>query len=106
MNDKYWVKVKSAELLNVIKSCAGIWAEAVTEENLLSPRSEVKVSAGFVVRSDVPITLKSIQIDYQLKDSTLNSISVKGEMISVERMISIPENAEYSQPYWLAGRKS
>lgn len=102
LNDKYWVKVKSAELLNVIKSCAGIWAEAVTEENLLSPRSEVKVSAGFVVRSDVPITLKSIQIDYQLKDSTLNSISVKGEMISVERMISIPENAEYSQPYWLA----
>ena len=101
LEDKYWVEIKSAELLKVIKSCAGIWAEAVTEENLLSPASETKVKAGFVVRSDVPLTLKSIHIDYQINDSTLNSKLIKGEMISAERKISIPPDAKYSQPYWL-----
>ena len=101
LEDKYWVEIKSAELLKVIQSCAGIWAEAVTDENLLSPGSEVNVNAGFVVRSDVPIVLKSIRIDYQKNDSTLNTQLVKGEMISVDRMILIPENAKYSQPYWL-----
>ncbi|MCU0365198.1 MAG: hypothetical protein MUE93_05960, partial [Ignavibacteriaceae bacterium] len=101
LEDKYWVEVKSSELLKVIKSCAGIWAEAVTEENLLSPGSEVKVNAGFVVRSDVPVTLKSINIDYQQSDSTLNSKLIKGEMISVERKIFIPKEANYSQPFWL-----
>jgi LmbE family N-acetylglucosaminyl deacetylase len=101
LEDKYWVETKSAELIKVIKSCAGIWAEAVTEENLLSTGSETKVEAGFVVRSDAEITLKSIHIDYQQKDSTLNSKLIKGEMISVERKIFIPQDANYSQPYWL-----
>ena len=55
-----------------------------------------------MVRSDIPMILKSIEIDYQQSDSTLNSKMVQGEMISVERTISIPENAKYSQPYWLA----
>jgi len=101
LDDKYWVKIKSGELLKIIKSCAGIWTEAVTEENLLSPGSETTVKAGFVIRSDIPLTLKSIHIDYQKSDSTLNTKLVKGEMISVERKISLPLNAKYSQPYWL-----
>ncbi|MBK9099132.1 MAG: PIG-L family deacetylase [bacterium] len=101
LRDKYWVGVKSIELMNVIKSCAGIWAEVVTEENFLSPGTEKLVKAGFVVRSDAPIILKSISIDYQTKDSLLNSILVKGEMLSIERKISIPSNKAYSQPYWL-----
>jgi LmbE family N-acetylglucosaminyl deacetylase len=101
LENKYWVEIKSDELLKVIKSCAGIWTEAVTEENLLSPGSETNVTAGFVVRSDLPLTLKSIQIDYQKNDSTLNSQLVNGEMISVERKISIPLDTKYSQPYWL-----
>jgi hypothetical protein len=101
LKDKYWVEIKSAELIKVIKSCAGIWAEAVTEENFLSPGSETKVKAGFVTRSDAPIILKIIQIDHQQKDSTLNSKLIKGEMISVERKIFIPPDANYSQPYWL-----
>lgn len=101
LEDKYWVQIKSAELLKLIKSCAGIWVEAVTEESLLSPGSETIVKTGFVIRSDVPITLKSIHIDYQKNDSTLNSRLIKGEMISVVRKISIPQDANYSQPYWL-----
>lgn len=101
LKDVYWVEVKSAELLNVIKSCAGIWAEAVTEENFLSPGTETIVNAGFVVRSDVPIILKSINVDYETGDTLLNSNLIKGEMISVERQIFIPNEAAYSQPYWL-----
>jgi LmbE family N-acetylglucosaminyl deacetylase len=101
LEDKNWIEIKSAELLKVIQSCAGVWVEAVTDENLLSPGSEVNVNAGFVVRSDVPFVLKSIRIDYQKNDSTLNTHLVNGEMISVDRMISIPQNAKYSQPYWL-----
>ncbi|MFI5237888.1 MAG: LmbE family protein, partial [Ignavibacteriales bacterium] len=101
LDDKYWVGIKSKELINVIKSCAGIWAEAVTEENLLSPGCETKVTTGFVVRTDIPIILKSVQVDYQQSDSTLNSNLVQGEMVSVERTILIPEDANYSQPYWL-----
>jgi len=101
LNDKYWVDIKSGELINVIKSCAGIWAEAVTDENLISPGNDLKVSTGFVVRSNIQMILKSVQIDYQQSDSTLNSNLLQGEMVSIERTISIPQDASYSQPYWL-----
>ena len=101
LSDKYWVGVKSAEILDVIKSCAGIWAEAVTEKNFLSPGTETVVKTGFVVRSNAAVILKSINIDYQTSDSSLNSNTFKGEMISVERKIFLPNDASYSQPYWL-----
>ena len=101
LDDKYWAEVKSKELLRVVESCLGIWMEAVTEENLVSPGSELKVTAGIVNRSDIPLTLKSITIDHQMSDSSLNSQMIKGEMISVERKILIPENSNYTQPYWL-----
>lgn len=102
LRDKYWVKVKSEELIQVIKSCAGMWLEAVTDENLICPGGELNVNAGMVIRSEVPVELKSIKIDYQKSDSSLNAILDKGEMISIERKISIPDDAKYSQPYWLA----
>ena len=101
IDDNNWVKIKSNELLNVIKSCAGIWLEAVTDENLLCPGSEIIVKTGFVNRSDVPITLNSIHVDYQINDSTLNYNLIRGEQVSVERKISIPFSIDYSQPYWL-----
>ena len=101
IDDNYWVKIKKNELLNVIKSCSGIWVEAVTDENLLCPGSEIIVKTGFVNRSDVPITLKSIHVDYQVKDSTLDYNLTNGELVSVERKISIPDSVAYSQPYWL-----
>jgi len=101
LKGNYWADIKSKELLDVIKSCAGIWFEAVTDENLVSPGSELVVKTGFVNRSDFPMTLKSVEVDYQENDSTLNSNLKEGEMVSVERKILIPEDAEYSQPYWL-----
>jgi len=101
LKGNYWADIKTKELLDVIKSCAGIWLEATTDENLVSPGTELTVKTGFVNRSDFPMTLKSVEVDYQEKDSTLNSILKEGEMLSVERKILIPENAEYSQPYWL-----
>ena len=101
LKGNYWADIKTKELLEVIKSCAGIWFEAVTDENLLSPESETIVKTGFVNRSDIPLILKSLHVDYQEYDSTLYSILTNGEEVSVERKILIPEDAEYSQPYWL-----
>jgi LmbE family N-acetylglucosaminyl deacetylase len=101
LKGNYWVDIKSKKLLDVIKSCAGIWIEAIADKNLVAPGSELNVKAGFVNRSDFPMTLKSVKVDYQAKDSTLNSNLIEGEILSVERKILIPENADYSQPYWL-----
>ena len=105
LQDKYWVDVKSKELLHVIKSCAGIWTEAVTDEYYLSKGSSYKVETGIVNRSTEPFVLKNIEVSYQLEDSLLDSPLLTGEMINVKKVCSIPVNANYTHPYWLDGNR-
>ncbi len=103
LEDKHWVEVKSKELIQVIKSCAGIWVEAVTSDFYLTQEIEYLIQAGIVNRSDFPFVLKNINVDYQLKDSLLNQTLKKGEMVTVQKKCTIPDNIHYTHPYWLNG---
>jgi len=105
LEDKYWVEVKSKELIQVIKSCAGIWVEAVTSDYYLAQGAEYLIRAGIVNRSDFPFVLKNITVDYQLKDSSLNQSLKKGEMVTVQKKCTIPGNIHYTHPYWLNGER-
>jgi LmbE family N-acetylglucosaminyl deacetylase len=102
-DDEYWVDVKRNEVLQLIKSCSGIWVEAIIDEYYLTPGDEYKVEAGIVNRSESPFVLKNIEVDYQLQDSLLSSSLLKGEMIKVYKICSVPQNLNYSHPYWLNG---
>lgn len=105
LDDDYWISVKSKELINIIKSCAGIWIEAVTSDYYLTAGSEYLIQTGIVNRSDFPIILKNIAVDYQLKDSSLNSILKKGEMVTIQKKCIVPENINFTHPYWLNGKR-
>ncbi|MBT8378108.1 MAG: PIG-L family deacetylase [Ignavibacteria bacterium] len=105
INHQYWVEQKSSELLQVIKSCAGIWTEAVTDEYNLTNGSNYNIEAGIVNRSDVPFVIKDIEVSYQQDDSLLNSPLQKGEMIKVQKVCYIPDELNYTHPYWLNSSK-
>ncbi len=105
LENKYWIDIKSKELLEIIKSCSGIWTEAVTDEYYLTNGNSYKIEAGIVNRSGEPFVLKNIEATYQQKDSMLNSPLVMNEMISVQKIISIPEELNYTNPYWLNGNR-
>ncbi len=72
LDDNYWVQVKSRELLQLIKSCAGIWVEAIVDEKVYTPGDKVKVSTAIVNRSGLNFLLEGIHITYQSIDSLLN----------------------------------
>ena len=105
LKDKYWIDIKSKELLELIKSCSGIWTEAVIDEYLLTNGSAYKIEAGIVNRSGEPFVLKNIEANYQLNDSILNSPLLMGEMINIEKNCLIPEDLKYTHPYWLNGNQ-
>jgi len=105
LEDKYWVDIKSKELLELIKSCSGIWTEAVTDEYYLTNGNSYNIDAGIVNRSGEPFVLKNIEVSYQQKDSLLNSPLQNGEMIVVQKVCSIPKDLNYTNPYWLNGNR-
>jgi len=101
LDDNYWVQVKSRELLQLIKSCSGFWVEAIVNEKVYTPGDKLNVTTAIVNRSDLNFVLEGVHLTYQTKDSLLNRDLQKGEIISLEKEIQIPENIQISQPHWL-----
>jgi LmbE family N-acetylglucosaminyl deacetylase len=101
LSDEYWSQVKSREILNLIRACAGIWIEAISPERILTPGSSLTVNAGIVNRSDLPFNLEGIHITHQTEDSLINKLLLKGDFVEIEKEILLPEKMDKSQPYWL-----
>jgi LmbE family N-acetylglucosaminyl deacetylase len=104
VNDEYWIPFKKKELLEIIKSCLGIYIESTASDYSAVPGEEVKITSEIINRSDYPITLKKIETTNQIIEKDLNQILAKGSLTKVNSSVKIPANAEYSQPYWLKDR--
>ncbi len=113
IEDEYWAEVKKKELLEVIRSAAGLWLEAITGDFSACPGDTLRISAGAVNRSNFSLILEKIEVksssgnfnpDYpnqkELSDSLTN-----GKFVQNDFLIKLPENINYSQPYWLTEKK-
>jgi LmbE family N-acetylglucosaminyl deacetylase len=100
IKDDCWVPLKEKELLNVIKSVAGIWIEATTSDYSSFPGGKVNITAGIVNRSDYPFILKSVQFE-QGENKILNEPLAKENLETINTEITLPRGINYTQPYWL-----
>ena len=100
INDDYWVPLKEKELLEVIRSAAGIWIEAIATDYSSYPGGKVDVQAGIINRSDYPFTLKSIQFQYG-ENKNLDQLLKDEDFKTVKTEITLPKDIIYTQPYWL-----
>jgi LmbE family N-acetylglucosaminyl deacetylase len=101
VNDDYWVPLKKKELLDVIRNCAGIFVESTASDYSAAPGEEVKITSEIINRSKYPFTLKKIETTDQTGEQELNQQLVKDALTKVSSTVKIPEDAGYSQPYWL-----
>lgn len=100
IDDEYWKEVKLKELKEIIRSCAGIWVEAVSKDFFISPGDNIDITTGIVNRSDIKITLKKINLSYT-DEVLIDSVLQKGKMNIKAFTIQIPANTEITQPFWL-----
>jgi LmbE family N-acetylglucosaminyl deacetylase len=101
LKDEYWKKVKLKEITELIRSCAGIWIEAIADNEFVSINDTLKVKASIVSRCDKNLALEKIRFGF-MKDEQIENINLlKGEMNSFDFSFLIPETTPISQPYWL-----
>ncbi len=91
--------VKRDELLEVIRSCAGIWIEAVAADPAAVPGGSVKVSTMILNRSRFPMTLASVDVTGAPPGSG-------GEMrfnepLRTDVTMALPAGQPLTNPYWL-----
>jgi LmbE family N-acetylglucosaminyl deacetylase len=109
------VTAKRAELLEVIRSCAGLWVDAIAAEPASTPGSRVRVRLTVLGRSDAPLTLERIELPYGAvarlagdpkTDPAARLEPVRARLeanrpLIAEAEIPLPADAPLTQPYWL-----
>ncbi|HWS54200.1 MAG TPA: PIG-L family deacetylase [Pyrinomonadaceae bacterium] len=92
------VRAKGNELFRLILACAGLWAEAVAAEPYAAPGAQIPVKVTLVNRSDAPLKFERVSLrdgrSHEVNADLKNNRPVTAE-------VSVPANAELSQPYWL-----
>ncbi len=100
IENNFWIDQKKKEIVEIIRSCAGIWVEAISFKPSAVQNEEVKITSGIVNRSDIPIKLKSIRVNTETL--TVNNIFLEqNKFIAAEHTIEIPNNLPITHPYWL-----
>jgi hypothetical protein len=122
LGDDPWVGLKREELLEVIRSAAGIWIEAVASSPSVSPGNEVRVTASILSRAELPLTIERIEIPFAGTPKVVTPPDPSGrkpegepkefapgalamnQPLTVDATFRLPGDLEPTQPFWLRNR--
>jgi LmbE family N-acetylglucosaminyl deacetylase len=98
-----WLAVKRDELEEAIRSCTGVWLEALAATATAVPGGELKVTTTAINRSSAGVSVKAIELPYA-RVAGWNGAPVAltdNQPISGEWTLTLPATVAPRQPYWL-----
>ncbi|HET9253216.1 MAG TPA: PIG-L family deacetylase, partial [Candidatus Eisenbacteria bacterium] len=107
-----WVARKRIDLLEAIRSCAGLWIEAIASEAAVTPGGEIPVTVSVLSRSVAPVRLVSIEMPHgaSLAPAPPDTADTRGfanRALETNRPVSgiarvrVPADAAITHPAWL-----
>jgi len=97
---------KLDECRELIFACAGIYLEVNAASNSTSPGQTLKLFSAAVNRSDLPVELKELKISGAVtKDTLVATRLTNNRNTEMAFDVTIPADAEITQPYWLKESK-
>ena len=111
LGDDPLVEVKRAELLDVIRSCTGLWLEATASAPWASAGRGIRIATSALNRSDVTMRLERVQLSWA-SDGRRGEVAraAAGKPLAFNvaandtQMAEIPAGTATSEPYWLRRR--
>ncbi len=100
LKDGYWRSIKLKELQDIIVHAAGLWLEAYTNTSTAVRGEPLHINFSVNNRDGATVTVKNLAIEYF--DTTVNIPAGSNKNIGLAIQITVPENKEVTQPYWLA----
>jgi LmbE family N-acetylglucosaminyl deacetylase len=117
--DSSRIAVKTRELDEVVRSCAGLWIEATASAPSASPGGDVRVATSVVNRSSLSLSLVKIELPAPVRAATATpadgSVPPPGpelrdvplpfnQSVVGESSFKLPPSDTTTQPYWLRQR--
>lgn len=106
LDEDHWKPLKATAIKNIISSCSGLYLEAVATEQEATPGSTIKLNLEVINRSPIEMQLTSVTSLPDNKTTVQNSILKNNNDQKSILQIQLPENLEYTQPYWLKEKAS
>lgn len=103
LEDKHWKFVKLEEIKKIIAACTGLYLEAVTDVQEITPGSPLKVKWEAINRSDIAMNLEGIGAVPVFKHEDEQKIRPLQNNVSLTETITLdlPNNFDLTNAYWL-----
>lgn len=103
LEDKHWKFVKLEEIKKIIAACTGLYLEAVTDVQEITPGSPLKVKWEATNRSDIAMNLEGIGAVPVYKHQGEQKIRPLQNNVSLTETITLdlPNNFDLTNAYWL-----
>ena len=98
--ESHWTIKKTEGLRKVIRSCAGLWLEAIADTHTVTPGMDIKVTATFIIRSGFSFTLKRLLVPGKNRFIEVQHPLEDNKSHKQEFVMKITQD-QYTQPYWL-----
>ena len=99
-----WRKYKLEQVLEIIKSCAGLFIEATTQQQQMIAGD--KTTVQFLLNQRTGLTSNLVSIKFPTMDTLFNKPLQNNQNIQFDYTLNIPLNTPISQPYWLTNPKT
>jgi hypothetical protein len=101
LEDDHWRKIKLEEITNIIVSCAGLYVEAVSEEQLACPGEKVRIKIELINRCQVQVDVLEYIMPHSVGIRKSRIPLPENLVVNVSDSFVLSANARYSNPYWL-----
>ncbi len=101
LKDEHWKKIKSAQIKDIIAACAGLYLEAAAGESLATPGEKINLNLEAINRSPGKMTLQGLKVHPAGEKLELQKKLLNNESWRETIHIQIPEDIDYTSPYWL-----
>ena len=99
--DESWIVEKKADVDKIIAACLGLHVEASTATETFTPGQTAAIKLEAINRSNIPITLQEVRFSNTGDTNKIDATLPSNELVSKDLSCKIPDDAPYSQPYWL-----
>lgn len=102
IEDKHWKYIKSDEIKKIISGCAGLYFEAVSDVQEITPNSVLKVKVEIVNRSSIQMKINGMGAIPLLESNTEDIADLKENIPYTKNIeLQIAKEVNYTNPYWL-----
>jgi len=101
LDEDHWKPLKSAEIAEIIAQCAGLYLEAVAQNQEATPGSILKLKLEAINRSAAVMQLSTV-ITLPESKKTVQNLNLKTNSTNTINLdLKLAESLNYTQPYYL-----